>query len=88
MPLHALSGGERLKTALLAITGGTELPELLLLDEPDNHLDLDSCLLLEQALRNYRGTLVVVSHDEDFVAGAGIERCLWFNPGNSWTKLR
>lgn len=64
--LGRLSGGERLKVALLAVTGGAQAPELLLLDEPDNHLDLDSKQLLEHALADYPGTLLWVSHDEDF----------------------
>ena len=76
LPLSALSGGERLKVALLAVTGGAESPGLLLLDEPDNHLDLDSGELLERALQSYAGTLVVVSHDEAFVAGIGVTRTL------------
>jgi ATPase subunit of ABC transporter with duplicated ATPase domains len=76
LPLAALSGGERLKVALLAVTGGAEPPATLLLDEPDNHLDLDSRELLEAALQNYSGTLVVVSHDEDFVARIGVTHTL------------
>jgi len=67
LPVSGLSGGERLKVALLAVTGGRKVPDILLLDEPDNHLDLDSKALLEQALADYPGTLMIVSHDVDFV---------------------
>lgn len=71
-PLETLSGGERLKVALLAVTRGSHAPDLLLLDEPDNHLDLDSRQLLETALRNYSGTFLLVSHDPMFVQAAGV----------------
>jgi len=76
MPLAQLSGGERLKVALLAVTGRTSPPDLLLLDEPDNHLDLDSITMLENALHNYQGTLILVSHDADFVESIGVTHLL------------
>ncbi len=66
-----LSGGEKMKLAMLAIShqpGNI----LLLLDEPDNHLDLDSKQLLARALRNFSGSLLVVSHDQDFIKEIGI----------------
>lgn len=75
-PVGTLSGGEQLKVALLAITGGENPPDLLLLDEPDNHLDLDSRTLLEQALRGYAGTLMLVTHDDEFAREAGADRVL------------
>lgn len=71
-----LSGGERLKVALLAVTAGPQAPDILLLDEPDNHLDLDSKEILEAALRNYAGTLILISHDEYFVQQAGVQETL------------
>lgn len=76
LPIAALSGGERLKVALLAATGRGLAPDLLLLDEPDNHLDLDSRQLLEQALREYPGALMMVSHDDVFVEGIGVQETL------------
>lgn len=72
-PLNTLSGGERLKVALLATTRGSRAPDLLLLDEPDNHLDLDSRRLLETALRDYPGSFLLVSHDPLFVEAAGVD---------------
>lgn len=47
---------------------GETAPDLLLLDEPDNYLDLDSRLLLEQTLANYPGALLIVSHDPAFIS--------------------
>lgn len=75
-PIEQLSGGERLKVALLAVTAGEQSADLLLLDEPDNHLDLESRLLLERALAEYRGTLMVVSHDPDFIAALQLDHQL------------
>jgi ATPase subunit of ABC transporter with duplicated ATPase domains len=76
MPVSALSGGERIKVALAALFCGPRSPSLLLLDEPDNHLDLESKQLLESALSRYRGSLLVVSHDDTFIANAGIDQIL------------
>ena len=70
----ALSGGERVKLALLVLDSAREPYDLLLLDEPDSHLDLDSRQLLEQALAAYRGSLILVSHDAELVARAGIDQ--------------
>ena len=61
LPVEALSGGQKklLGLARLLIVQ----PDLLLLDEPDNHLDLAGKAYLEQFIRNYRGAVVIVSHD-------------------------
>lgn len=68
-----LSGGEKMKLAMLIVSHQLQNP-VLLLDEPDNHLDLDSKVMLSQALRNYRGGFILVSHDCDFARESGIQR--------------
>jgi ATPase subunit of ABC transporter with duplicated ATPase domains len=60
-PLHTLSGGQRRRVELARILFGDT--KTLLLDEPTNHLDADSIIWLRDHLKNYRGGLIVISHD-------------------------
>ncbi|MFT8737311.1 MAG: ABC-F family ATP-binding cassette domain-containing protein [Zymomonas mobilis] len=64
-PLSSFSGGWRMRVALGALLFSA--PDLLLLDEPSNHLDLEAVLWLENFLRGYRGTLLLISHERDFL---------------------
>ena len=66
-PVHSLSGGERLRAALAKSFLGTQRPELLILDEPTNNLDLVNIEFLENLVRQFRGALVIISHDEVFL---------------------
>ncbi len=71
-----LSGGQTLRAGLACLLGGAQPPSLLILDEPTNHLDIDSIAAVESGLLAYDGALLVVSHDETFLANIGISRRL------------
>ena len=65
VPATTLSGGYQMRLKLSAIL--LRDPNLLLLDEPTNYLDLNTLLLLERFLQNFRGSFVIVSHDREFL---------------------
>ncbi len=66
-PLGKLSGGERSRVRLIQLIQSS--PDVLILDEPTNHLDIRSREALEDALRSFPGTIIVVSHDRYFLDG-------------------
>lgn len=71
-----LSGGERFRAAVAQVLLADPMPQLLMLDEPTNNLDISSVDWLVQALDAYTGALIVVSHDEDFCRRIRIDRTL------------
>lgn len=71
-----LSGGERFRAAVAQVLLADSVPQLLILDEPTNNLDISSVDWLVQALEAYTGALIVVSHDEDFCRRIRIDRTL------------
>ena len=75
-PVRALSGGE--KNRLLLARLFLRPSNLLILDEPTNDLDIETLELLEEVVANYNGTVVLVSHDRDFVNNC-VNSCLYFD---------
>ena len=69
-----LSGGELLKATLAAVLGGASQPDLLILDEPTNNLEIKSIAILEDALNQYHGAILLVSHDEIFAKNINVDK--------------
>ncbi|MDR6527945.1 ATPase subunit of ABC transporter with duplicated ATPase domains [Chryseobacterium rhizosphaerae] len=69
-----LSGGERLRVLLCGLSISNKTPDMIVLDEPTNNLDLQNVDILTNTIKDYHGTLVVVSHDEVFLKEIGMDR--------------
>ncbi|MFC3853813.1 ATP-binding cassette domain-containing protein [Salinispirillum marinum] len=78
LPIQELSGGERLKLALASVLMGPTTFDLVLLDEPDNHLDLESQHLLASTLSAFKGTLMVVTHSTQMAEALRVDQRLTF----------
>lgn len=73
---QCLSGGERMRLLLCCLMIANQTPDLIVLDEPTNNLDISSLSILTQTMKDYRGTLLVISHDMHFTNEVGITRSL------------
>lgn len=73
-PCAALSGGEKMRLLLCSLAIGNQAPDLIVLDEPTNNLDIQNIGILTHAINEYEGTLIVVSHDTHFLKDIRIER--------------
>lgn len=78
-PCRALSGGERMRLMLCCLTIQQQAPDMIVLDEPTNNLDIQNVEILTAAINEYRGTLIVVSHDELFLEQVGINHTIQLN---------
>ena len=83
-PIHTLSGGQKTRVALSRIL--LTQPDIILLDEPTNHLDMDAIRWLETFLSNYRGSVLIVSHDRYFLDRV-VSKVIEIEAGKSQTFL-
>ncbi|PPL14515.1 ABC-F family ATP-binding cassette domain-containing protein [Microterricola pindariensis] len=86
-PVATLSGGERFRVALARLLFAEPPAQLLVLDEPTNNLDLPTVDQLVAALRSYRGALLIVSHNDAFLARLGLDRVLELGADGSFSDL-
>ncbi|QKJ18429.1 ABC-F family ATP-binding cassette domain-containing protein [Microbacterium hominis] len=84
-PVATLSGGERFRVALSRLLLADPPPQLLVLDEPTNNLDIDTAEQLVSALSAYRGAVLIVSHDDAFLERVGMDLVLELGPGGTLT---
>lgn len=77
-PCSTLSGGERMRLVLCCLIIYNQSPDIIILDEPTNNLDIQNIEILTTSINEYRGTLIVISHDETFLEQISIERTLEF----------
>lgn len=73
---RVLSGGERMRAGLACLLGANQAPEILILDEPTNNLDLPCVEVLTSTLNRYCGVLIAVSHDVPFLTEIKVERVI------------
>lgn len=76
---HVLSGGEKIRLYLCCLMISNHISDLIILDEPTNNLDLRSLGILTTIIKNYQGTLLVISHDKGFTEQIGITRVIELN---------
>jgi len=72
----ALSGGEKMRLILCCLAIGNQCPDVMILDEPTNNLDIQNIEILTNVISDYQGTLIVVSHDEYFLRQVGVEKVI------------
>ncbi len=75
-PCSALSGGEKMRLILCSLTISNQSPDLIVLDEPTNNIDIRNIEILTTAINDYQGTLLVISHDEYFLDQVQVEHTI------------
>ena len=71
-PCAVLSGGEKMRLVLCCLVVSNKAPDMIILDEPTNNLDVQNIEILTSAIKSYRGTLIVVCHDKVFLEETGV----------------
>lgn len=75
-PCIALSGGERMRLMLCCLSIDSQAPDIIILDEPTNNLDIQNIEILTHAINDYEGTLIVISHDKTFLKQININQII------------
>jgi ATPase subunit of ABC transporter with duplicated ATPase domains len=75
-PCSTLSGGEKMRLILCCLTISNQSPDMIILDEPTNNLDIQNIEILTAAINEYQGTLIVVSHDDYFLEQVYVKRSI------------
>lgn len=75
-PCSVLSGGEKMRLMLCCLTISNQSPDMIILDEPTNNLDIQNTEILTGAINDYQGTLIVISHDEYFLEQINVKRVI------------
>ena len=73
-PCKVLSGGEKMRLILCCLTISNQAPDIMVLDEPTNNLDIQNVEILTGAINEYKGTLMVISHDGHFLEQINVEK--------------
>lgn len=76
-PCSKLSGGEKMRLSFCCLMIADNTPDLFLLDEPTNNLDIDSMEIVAATIHDYAGTVIVISHDQEFLKDIGIRQELF-----------
>lgn len=74
-----LSGGEKMKLILCCLVVSNNIPDIIILDEPTNNLDIHSQKILLSSIRDFGGSVIVISHDWNFIEEIGINQIIQFN---------
>lgn len=79
-PCSSLSGGEKMRLMLCCLTIASQAPDMIVLDEPTNNLDIQNLEILTAAISEYQGTLIVISHDDYFLKEIVVESEITLQP--------
>jgi ATPase subunit of ABC transporter with duplicated ATPase domains len=85
-PCLALSGGEKMRLMLCSLTISNQAPDMIILDEPTNNLDIQNIEILTAAISDYQGTLLVISHDEYFLKEIHVADSITLHPPTAYSR--
>jgi len=74
---ESLSGGEKMRLVLCCLSAGNQAPDMIILDEPTNNLDIQSNEILTSVIKAFEGTIIAISHDEHFINEIGINQFIY-----------